>query len=249
MEKDLLLSLVTAFIAFLAALVTPFIQRWKRAEDRHYLEEAEAISKALEHAKAAQRGKALELAAERIPPGLSPTQLTELLDGLAHRISALPVPPVEERVAVEGLISGYHEQALSQAKAQFWFSVVAATIGFAWILYGGSQISPEKLATTSHILPGVVMNAVAFLFFRQSSETRRRATDLYDRLRRDKQVAESVALVSSIEDVLVRSAVRAQIALHMSGLQPAPIELSSFLSAQRGASSDPPHSGATVAAS
>jgi hypothetical protein len=54
---------------------------------------------------------------------------------------------------------------------------------------------------------------------------------LYDRLRRDKQLSESVSLVSSIEDLRVRSAVKAQIALHMSGLQPTPIDLSHFLSA------------------
>jgi hypothetical protein len=68
------------------------------------------------------------------------------------------------------------KSGLGQARAQFWFSVVAATIGFAWILYGGAGISPDNLATVSKILPGVVMGSVAFLFFRQASETRQRAT-------------------------------------------------------------------------
>ena len=74
------------------------------------------------------------------------------------------------------------------------------------------------------------MDAVAFLFFRQASETRQRATELYDRLRRDKQMTESLRLVTSIEDLRVRSAVKAQMALHMSGLDPAPIDLTKFLS-------------------
>jgi hypothetical protein len=75
-----------------------------------------------------------------------------------------------------------------------------------------------------------VMDAVAFLFFRQASETRQRATELYDRLRRDKQMAESATLVGSIEDLRLRGAVKAQLALHMAGLQPNGIDLSSFLS-------------------
>jgi hypothetical protein len=132
--------------------------------------------------------------------------------------------------AVEALISGYHEQALSQARAQFWFSVVAATAGFIWILYAATDIRPDNIASVLKTTPGVVMDAVAFLFFRQASETRQRATDLYDRLRQDKQAAASVELVSSIEDNRVRSAVKAQIALHMAGLDPNPIDLSNFLS-------------------
>ena len=69
------------------------------------------------------------------------------------------------------------------------------------------------------------------MFFKQASETRQRATELYNRLRKDKQLTESVSLVSSIEDVRVRSGVKAQIALHMSGMQPNAIDLSNFLSA------------------
>lgn len=136
--------------------------------------------------------------------------------------------------AVEDLISGYHEQALNQARAQFWFSVAAATVGFAWILYTGNQIQAENLATAFKTFPGVVMDAVAFLFFKQASETRQRATDLYDRLRKDKQIAESVVLVATIDDSRVRSAVKAQVALHMAGLEPRPIDLTQFLSSPEG---------------
>jgi translation elongation factor EF-4 len=131
--------------------------------------------------------------------------------------------------AVENLINNYHEQALGQTRAQFWFSVVAATIGFGWILYAGTEIKADNFVTISKVLSGMVMDAVAFLFFRQASKTRQRATELYDRLRRDKQMTESVKLVASIEDVRVRSAVKAQVAFHMAGLQPNPIDLSTFL--------------------
>jgi uncharacterized membrane-anchored protein YhcB (DUF1043 family) len=132
--------------------------------------------------------------------------------------------------AIEALISGYHEQALSQSSTQFWFSVAAAAIGFAWILYTGLEIRAENLASALKTTPGIVLDAVAFLFFRQASETRQRATDLYDRLRRDKQTSDSISLVDSIDDVRVRSAVKAQMALHMAGLAPDPINLTQFVS-------------------
>lgn len=236
MNIELLLSISTAMIGLIAAMATQLASmQMKRRRDR-LVEEADVIARSVKSVEAAQRAKVVELTTERIPAGLSRAQFTELLEELARRVTA---PPPDQRDAIEKLISGYHEQALSQAKAQFWFSVVSASVGFAWILYGGSEISPDNLATMSRILPGVVLDAVAFLFFRQASETRQRATELYDRLRRDKQVSESVALVSSIEDVRVRSAVKAQIALHMSGIQPSPIELTQFLSADRSGAVQP----------
>lgn len=135
-----------------------------------------------------------------------------------------------EQTTVEHLVSAYHEQALSQARAQFWFSVIAAAIGFASILYAGMETQAEGIVSGTKILPGAVVDAVAYLFFRQASQTRQRATELYDRLRRDRQLSESVALVSSIEDLRLRSVMKAQVALHMSGLQPNPIDVSLALS-------------------
>jgi hypothetical protein len=167
MSYDLLLSVATGVLTLLAAVTSQFYAMRAMKEKRRLREDAEAIARSVETVEAAQRAKVLEITSERIPSGLTKAQFTELLDDLARRVAA---PPPEQRDAVEKLILGYHEQALSQTKAQFWFSVVAATVGFAWILYGGSEISADNLATTSRILPGVVLDAVAFLFFRQASE-------------------------------------------------------------------------------
>jgi hypothetical protein len=71
-------------------------------------------------------------------------------------------------------------------------------------------------------------------FLKQASETRQRATDLYDRLRKDQQITESIALASTIEAARVRSAVKAQMALRMAGLDPSPINLMNFTSTTHG---------------
>ena len=134
-----------------------------------------------------------------------------------------------EHSTVECLISAYHEQALSQARVQFWFSVVAATIGFAGIVYAGLGIAPGSMASIAKLVPGAIVDAVAYLFFRQAAETRRRATELYDRLRADRQLSESAILASSIEDPHLRNVVRVQIAVHMAGLRPDSIDLAKLL--------------------
>lgn len=63
------------------------------------------------------------------------------------------------------------------------------------------------------------------MFFKQAEKTRERATALYDRLRQDSQVESARAMVESIDDVQIRSLVKAQISLHMSGLSPKELDL------------------------
>jgi hypothetical protein len=123
----------------------------------------------------------------------------------------------------------YHEQALTQATVWFWTSVTAAAAGFLWILYTGLATELSAGAYIARLSPSIISEVVAYLFFRQASATRERATELFDRHRRDRQVEGSSALIATIEDVTLRSAMQAQIALHMSGLKPKPIDLRTFI--------------------
>lgn len=227
---DVLNVVATAMVTACAGVLTGYISKKQRQIAENEKEEVKEIVEALQVSESAKKTASIENLLNKLPQGLSPEDFYKKLDQLASQLSTQAISTNNGHDAVEGLINGYHGQALNQARVQFWFSVVAATIGFIWILSAGLEIQANNLMTAGKILPGIVIDAVAFLFFKQASETRQRATDLYDRLRRDKQMNESVALVSSIEDIKVRSAVKAQIALHMSGLEPAPINLSSFLS-------------------
>jgi len=192
--------------------------------------ENERIINALSIEESVRKSALLESAMERIPVGLSQEQFRTLIDEITSRPLSFIESSNSTIGAFEKLVNNYHEQALDQARSQFWISIIAATIGFGWILWAGISIEPANIATNSKILPGVVMDAIAYLFFKQASETRQRATELYDRLRRDKQMAVSESIVGSIEDVRLRSAVKAQLALHMAGLQLSPIDFTSFLS-------------------
>jgi C4-type Zn-finger protein len=230
MDKTLITSFVTALMGLLAAVLTEFFSRRLRKQRQAETAEVEHIAEAVKSEEATKRAMALEAAVRSIAQGQdSNKKIVESLEEISLRLAS--ASDGSKQNAVEGLITGYHEQALSQAKAQFWFSVIAATTGFAWIIYSGSKIQIENLATAMGILPGVVMDTVAFLFFKQASATRERATELYDRLRKDKQATEAVTLVAAIEDPKVKSAVQAQLALHMAGLQPAAIDLTRFLEA------------------
>lgn len=214
-------------------LIGMIIMQWfslaikKQSEQKK--SEAASIAAVLRSEEAASRAAALEIMARKLSINASDAkEIDSTIEKLSTKISVVKSPT--GAASIENLISSYHEQALSQAKIQFWFSVIAATVGFIWILYTGTDIEPDKASSLLKTLPGVAMDAVAFLFFRQAGETRQRATELYDRLRSDKQMTAAALLVTQIGDEKIRGVVQAQIALHMAGVQQSPIDVSSILS-------------------
>jgi hypothetical protein len=117
----------------------------------HYTKDRSTI------AKIATQGKG------QTPPHSS----TKTPDHGAHPKTAVRktiVTAAERRAAMwsvaEKLITSYHDQALFQAKMQFWFSVVAATVGFVFIIYkvvaaqaAQGQPACSPLRTGTHIPP------------------------------------------------------------------------------------------------
>ncbi|PZV27204.1 MAG: hypothetical protein DCF12_05775 [Snowella sp.] len=134
--------------------------------------------------------------------------------------------------AIEGLVKSYHSQALRQSGIQFYFSVAAATVGFGLIIYAGMSAvntdNPKKLLNT---FPGAVISGVSALFFKQAEDTRKRATDLYDRLRSDERQSQAITLANGIESQEFRSLVQAQLVLHLADVKDTkPIDLGSQVS-------------------
>jgi len=131
---------------------------------------------------------------------------------------------------IEELISSYHRQALSQAGIQFYFSVIAAAIGFGIIVYMVfTKSTSSEFEVVMKSLPGVAISSVAGLFFKQAGETRKRATELYDRLRIDKQMKQAMLLVGSIDDHKVKSLIQAQMVLNLAGVKYDPISMTDLL--------------------
>lgn len=64
----------------------------------------------------------------------------------APKITQLNKVTPKPQTIAESLITGYHEQALSQANAQFWFSAFAACVGIAWILSFALKVYLQSVA-------------------------------------------------------------------------------------------------------
>ena len=121
---------------------------------------------------------------------------------------------------IDKLIQNHHEQALTQASIQFWFSLFAAVVGFIFILNTISSSSSDAslYQTIIKVLPGIVIEAVSALFFAQSKETRERSADYLNKLREDQKISKILSIIDSIDDEKVKSVVKANVALHFSGI-------------------------------
>jgi hypothetical protein len=209
-------------MGILANLLAGRISKQKKLENEKLKELRETIYVRLEE----QRAKSVDDIAEKIPAGISAVELeAKIAQAIQTNLATIAKNTRESLNFVGELVNGYHQQALSQAKVQFWFSVTAATVGFIYILVAATRAGDGSFAIILNSLPGVVIDAVAFLFFKQAEQTRERATALYDRLRQDSQVEGAREMVESIDDIQIRSLVKAQIALHMSGLSPKELDL------------------------
>lgn len=240
MTVDFLVTVIAGIGTLLAAFIVTGLARRTAIKGREDRADVEKIAKTVSAKASEARSKALEAIAEKLPSGLSAEQF-ELVFAQQIRVDGdiiISQEPVEDKDLIEGLVNGYHQQALSQAKVQFWFSIAAATVGFVYIIYAASQIDGTIMLSYMKVLPGVIIDAVAALFFRQAEKTRERATELYDRLRQDLQMLRAESVVGSIENLTIRSAVKAQIALHMAGLEPKEIDLLAFMSHAQGVASD-----------
>lgn len=120
---------------------------------------------------------------------------------------------------LEKLIQSHHEQALQQSLIQFWFSLGAAVAGFVFIICTVFfSKSTEWYEYIVKALPGGIIEIVSVLFFSQSRETRERASDFLNRLREDRQYEKSIAIAETIQDEKLKSLLKAEIAMHLCGI-------------------------------
>lgn len=134
------------------------------------------------------------------------------------------------------LVQQYHAQGLRQSQVSFFFSIGAAIFGFLVIMYGvfsvfgstriileaqmpgGIADKPSETVTTQAILSivsGIVIDAVAALFFMQSNKARLLMSEFFDRLRVDRKLEEALTLISNIKDDQISARTQALLAINL----------------------------------
>ncbi len=130
-------------------------------------------------------------------------------------IKAVAVPDHVPQPFETEQLAQYYAQVLAQSRTSFWFSLIFASLGFVVIVIAGFRYTATAAgATVAQIIAGVIMDAVSALFFVQSKNAQAAMGQFFDKLRRDRQQAESRKLCDSVNNLLACDALRIQLALH-----------------------------------
>lgn len=123
------------------------------------------------------------------------------------------------------ILEAYHNQAIKQADIQFWFSIIAAVLGFALIsvviIWGEGETWYENVLQS---LPGTIVEIISVLFIKQAKATRERATELFRELNYDNKIEMSIGIADSIDNADTKSEIKAKIALHIIDLDDVPVK-------------------------
>lgn len=116
-------------------------------------------------------------------------------------------------------LANYYSQILSQSKISFWFSLIFASLGFATIVIAAFLYSDENgTATVAQFIAGLIMDAVAGLFFVQSRNAQKSMGEFFDKLRKDRLHAESKLISNDIKSKQAQDALRLHLSLHYAGV-------------------------------
>lgn len=126
----------------------------------------------------------------------------------------------------------YYAQILTQSKISFWFSLIFASIGFGVIIVAVFLSSTASTgATIVQFVAGVVIDAVAALFFVQSRNAQKSMGEFFDKLRRDRQHLEARKLCDAVENRDARDSLRINLSVHYAEISNAESVSNSIVSA------------------
>lgn len=119
--------------------------------------------------------------------------------------------PLDRAAFETEALANYYNHALRRANISFAFSLIFAAIGFIVIVYAiGSYDPADKVGAIIRVLSGVVIDAVAALFFAQSNRAQASMQSFFEKLRVDRASAQAMALLTDIENPDRRDELRAQ---------------------------------------
>jgi hypothetical protein len=117
-------------------------------------------------------------------------------------------------------LANYYAQILSQSKVSFWFSLIFASLGFLVIVVAAFLYNQTNSGSAiAQFVAGIIMDAVAGLFFVQSKNAQKSMGDFFDKLRKDRAQVESRALCEAVSTQEAKDSLRVHLALFYAGVE------------------------------
>jgi hypothetical protein len=139
---------------------------------------------------------------------------------IRRRLEAVQ-PDLEDRQYA--LTKEYHSRGLAQSTQSFWFSLLAATLGFIVIILAIvlAIFRPQDIGVAIvQLASGTVIEAVSALFFVQSNKARELLVKFFDKLREDRKLEEAMVFARDMPDGELKQRLHVALAASFSGSIP-----------------------------
>lgn len=153
-----------------------------------------------------------------IEGGVDKSAIERIKAELQNQKGIEPIPFEIEQLA------NYYSLTLGQSRISFWFSLIFAAVGFLVIIGAAFLHKDGDLISSSiKITSGLIVDAVAALFFVQSKQAQESMATFFEKLRNDRQYAEARKICDEIENAEIKDKIKMILVLHYSGLNSLPL--------------------------
>lgn len=116
-------------------------------------------------------------------------------------------------------MESHQKQALTHSKIQFYTGLFMSITGFLLIIYVVAfELSSNSITNVITIAGSIIIEGISILFLKESHKLRESAKEYHDNLSENQKQLQAIKIAESIEDLEIKSAIKAQLALHMIGI-------------------------------
>jgi len=130
----------------------------------------------------------------------------------------------------EWFMKAHQKQAIIHSRIQFYTGLFMSITGFLLIIYVVVfALSSSSITNILTITSSIVIEGISILFLKESHKLRQSAKEYHDNLSENQKQLQAIKIADSIEDFEMKSAIKAQLALHMIGIHSDNIDTTKIL--------------------
>ncbi|MED0824158.1 TRADD-N-associated membrane domain-containing protein [Bacillus pacificus] len=129
----------------------------------------------------------------------------------------------------------HQKQAIIHSRVQFYIGLLMSIVGFLliiYVVYIALRVNNALISSIS-ILGSLILEAISLLFLKESQKLRQSAKEYHDNLSESNRHQEAIKVSNSIEDVEIKAAIQAQIALHLIGVASDNVDITKIMTAKK----------------
>ncbi|PER60206.1 hypothetical protein CN503_25810 [Bacillus cereus] len=129
----------------------------------------------------------------------------------------------------------HQKQAIIHSRVQFYIGLLMSIVGFfliIYVVYTALRVNNALISSIS-ILGSLILEAISLLFLKESQKLRQSAKEYHDNLSESNRHQEAIKVSNSIEDLEIKAAIQAQMALHLIGVASDNVDITKIMTAKK----------------